>query len=97
MGLGLSFFALGSAADRLLETNWLPEGGAAPVFHALEKGWFKAEGINLRIVRGYGSNKTASDLDAGKANFAYGDTSAIILTRTKGPGRRKSSWRRKRK
>ena len=86
MGLGLSGLAVGSAAgaDRVLLTNWVPEGGAAPVFHALEKGWFKAEGINLRILRGYGSNKTAGDLEAGKTNFAYGDTASIILIRAKG-------------
>lgn len=84
--LVLSGLAAGSASavDRVLMTNWIPEGTAAPVFHALEKGWFKGEGIDLRIVRGYGSNSTASAVSEGKAHFGYGDTSAIILVRAKG-------------
>ncbi len=85
-GLALSGFALGSAgaADRTLTTNWIPEGTAAPVFHALNQGWFKEEGINLKIIRGYGSNKTAGEVAAGKTEFGYGDTAAIVLTRAKG-------------
>ncbi len=84
--LALSGFALGSAgaAERTLTTNWIPEGTAAPVYHALNKGWFKEEGINLRIIRGYGSNKTAGEVAAGKTEFGYGDTAAIVLTRAKG-------------
>jgi NitT/TauT family transport system substrate-binding protein len=85
-GLGLFSLALGSAAevDRVLTTNWIPEGTAAPVFQALEKGYFKQEGINLKIVRGYGSNKTAGDVDAGKTDFGYGDITAVVLVRAKG-------------
>ena len=86
VGLALGVFGLGSAAavDRTLTTNWIPEGTAAPVYHALRKGWFKEVGINLKIIRGYGSNKTAGDVAAGKTEFGYGDATAIILTRAKG-------------
>ena len=88
-GLALSGFAQGSAGaagavDRTLTTNWIPEGTAAPVFHALNQGWFKEAGINLKIIRGYGSNKTAGEVAAGKTEFGYGDMAAVVLTRAKG-------------
>jgi NitT/TauT family transport system substrate-binding protein len=73
-----------AATERVLMTNWIPEGTAAPVFHALEKGWFKEEGLELRIVRGYGSTRTAAVLSEGKTDFGYGDVSALIITRAKG-------------
>jgi NitT/TauT family transport system substrate-binding protein len=49
--------------------DYLPQGYQAPFFLALDKGFYKAQGIDLKIVPGQGSSSTVQEVAAGKFTF----------------------------
>lgn len=66
------FFALlvaiglaSAQTDLSLVLGWTPQGPYAPYIVALEQGYFAAEGINLKIDRGYGSADSVSKVAMG--------------------------------
>lgn len=63
---------------------WLPQGSSIGVIVAQEQGLFKKEGLDVNIVRGYGGNRTANELDQGKYEFGYVDPVSLILNRVNG-------------
>jgi NitT/TauT family transport system substrate-binding protein len=78
-----------SAPASALETvtynmAWLPQGSSIGVIVAQEQGLFKKEGLDVQIVRGYGGNRTANELDQGKYEFGYVDPVSLILNRVNG-------------
>lgn len=48
---------------------WLPQGSSIGVIVAQEQGLFAKEGLDVNIVRGYGGNRTANELDQGQYEF----------------------------
>jgi NitT/TauT family transport system substrate-binding protein len=73
-------------ADEKLTYNmsWLPQGSSVGVAVALDQGWFKADGLDVSIVRGYGGNRTANELDQGQFEIGYVDPISLILNRSNG-------------
>ena len=63
---------------------WLPQGSSIGVIVAQDKGYFKEAGIDTNIVRGYGGNRTANELDQGQFEFGYVDPISLILNRSNG-------------
>mgnify|MGYP001096582262 FL=1 len=63
---------------------WLPQGSSIGVIVAQEQGLFKKEGLDVSIVRGYGGNRTANELDQGQYEFGYVDPVSLILNRING-------------
>src|SRR5262245_6128549 len=64
--------------------DFTPYGKHAPVFAALEKGFWKDAGFDVTIVKGEGSATTISSYAAGTVDFAFSDTPTLILARSKG-------------
>lgn len=58
----------------------------APVFAALDQGFFEEEGINLEIMPGTGSNNTVAAVDSGKVEFGWADFGVTVLNVANGSG-----------
>jgi NitT/TauT family transport system substrate-binding protein len=63
---------------------WLPQGSSIGVIVAQDRGYFREVGLDTNIVRGYGGNRTANELDQGQYEFAYVDPISLILNRSNG-------------
>jgi NitT/TauT family transport system substrate-binding protein len=64
--------------------SWLPQGSSIGVIVAQGQGYYKDVGLDVNIVRGYGGNRTANELDQGQFQFAYVDPISLALTRSNG-------------
>jgi len=63
---------------------WLPQGSSIGVIVAQERGFFREAGLEVNIVRGYGGNRTANELDQGQFEFGYVDPVSLMLNRANG-------------
>src|SRR6202161_297004 len=63
-----------------LMLNWYPYGEHAGFYYGREKGIFKDAGIDLSIQPGGGSTQTVQAVAAGKVDFGYADTPALLKT-----------------
>jgi NitT/TauT family transport system substrate-binding protein len=63
-----------------LMLNWYPYGEHAALYDGLDKGYFKDAGIDLTIQPGGGSTQTVQAVAAGKVDFGYADTPALLKT-----------------
>lgn len=64
--------------------SWLPQGSVIGPIVALDKGYFKEAGLDVTLVRGYGGNRTANELDQGQFEIGYVDPVSIMLNRSNG-------------
>ena len=64
--------------------SWLPQGSSIGAIVAQAQGYYKEAGLDVNIVRGYGGNRTANELDQGQYEFAYVDPISLALTRSNG-------------
>lgn len=81
------FAAAGPAAAQEKVTYnmaWLPQGSSVGVIVAKEQGYFRELGLDATIVRGYGGNRTANELDQGQFEFGYVDPISLVLNRANG-------------
>lgn len=80
--LSTSAFALmGStamASDVVLMLNWTAGGDHAPVYYALQEGWYEDAGVNLQVLQGNGSGAAAQALVVGHADIAIIDTPTAL-------------------
>lgn len=80
--LGLCLLALPAAAHAQtrikLTLNWKYEGAQAWFFLAQERGYFKAEGLDVQIDQGEGSAAGVPKVAAGTYTAAFGDMNALI-------------------
>ena len=79
----------GGAAAPALEKvefllNWKITGDHSPYYVALEKGWYKEEGLDVNVVVGQGSGFSVQAIDTGKADIAISDAPVPITNRQKG-------------
>ncbi|MFI0366675.1 ABC transporter substrate-binding protein [Actinomadura sp. 1N219] len=63
---------------------YFPQGSTGGVFAAIDQGFYKAEGLDVEAVRGYGGTRTVNEIDQGKWDFGYGDPVSVILNRAAG-------------
>src|SRR3546814_17812776 len=63
---------------------WLPQGSSIGIIVSQANGTFKKEGLDVSIIRGYGGNRTANELDQGQYQFGYVDPVSLMLNRTNG-------------
>jgi NitT/TauT family transport system substrate-binding protein len=68
----------------IIATGWVIIGSDAPLFAALENGFYEENGISATILRGYGSADTARRVATGRADFGQVDLSALIPVRGEG-------------
>jgi NitT/TauT family transport system substrate-binding protein len=74
---------LAGAADKDVKfsLDFTPEGFHAPFYTALEKGYYKDEGLNVRISRGNGSGETVRRVAAGEYDIGLAHVVALISAR----------------
>ncbi|MCX7670555.1 MAG: ABC transporter substrate-binding protein, partial [Anaerolineae bacterium] len=63
--------------------DWRFEGPSAPFLWALEKGYYKAEGLDVTIDAGNGSAGTINRLASGTYDMGFGDINSLIRFRDK--------------
>jgi NitT/TauT family transport system substrate-binding protein len=61
--------------------DFVPTGEYVPHYTALEKGWYKDEGLDVKILRGQGSGDTIKRIAAGQGEVGIADMSALIAAR----------------
>jgi|YNPMSStandDraft_1061717.scaffolds.fasta_scaffold18082_2 NitT/TauT family transport system substrate-binding protein len=65
--------------------DWAFLGPQAPYLYALDRGFFREEGLNVTIDRGFGSGDTPVRVAAGAYDFGIGDLSPVIRLRLTQP------------
>lgn len=61
--------------------DFLPYGEYTPYFTALEKGWYREEGLDVKILRGAGSGDTVKRIAAGQGDAGSADFAPVVAAR----------------
>ncbi|MGH7264117.1 MAG: ABC transporter substrate-binding protein [Candidatus Rokuibacteriota bacterium] len=61
--------------------DFIPGGFHAPWYAAVDKGFFKEEGLDVKISRGYGSGDTVMKIAAGQGDVGLATIGALIAAR----------------
>lgn len=61
--------------------DFVPTGEYVPHYTALEKGFYREEGLDVKILRGQGSGDTVKRIAAGQGEVGIADISALIAAR----------------
>ena len=67
-----------------LRLNWYLGGLHGPYYYGVDRGFFKAEGIDLTINEGRGSANTVQVVGAGSDTFGMADSSSVVSAIAKG-------------
>ncbi len=79
-----AFVQPATAQDRaLLQLDWIPTGEHAAYFAGVGRGFFRENGIDLQLARGYGSGDTVNKVAAGAAMFGVADVGAVLAARAR--------------
>ncbi|HEX7386619.1 MAG TPA: ABC transporter substrate-binding protein [Castellaniella sp.] len=77
-----------AAGNQLTDVTFMLDfsamGRHAPWYVALDKGYFKQAGLNVKIVPGQGTAQSLQALEAGVAQFAFSDPTSLVLGRARG-------------
>lgn len=81
-GVLLSVALPAAAQDRaLLQLDWIPTGEHAAYFAGAARGFWREQGIELSLARGYGSGDTVTKVASGAALFGVADVGAVLAAR----------------
>lgn len=85
---GLAFAGSGLAQETTVKftLGWKTQGSDAAFFVARDKGYYKAEGLNVVIDQGEGSGATVTRIMGGAYDAGFGDVNAIIQNAAAKPG-----------
>jgi NitT/TauT family transport system substrate-binding protein len=73
-----------AAQDKVLfQLDWIPTGEHAAYFAGAAKGFFKEQGIDISLARGYGSGDTINKVAAGAAPFGVADLGGVLAARAR--------------
>lgn len=90
LAIGLVLSLAGAAAQEPTKirftSDWKYQGIHAYVFWAQEKGYFKAEGLDVDVDQGTGSAATVTRIASGTYDAGFGDMNAIIQLAGTKPG-----------
>ncbi|MBM6593529.1 ABC transporter substrate-binding protein [Microvirga pudoricolor] len=92
MKAGLGLAALMASQSAFAQTpvrfslDWRWEGPAAPFAVALDKGYFKAEGLDVTIDPAAGSREPISRVASGTYDAGFGDVNSLVRFRDENPG-----------
>jgi len=64
--------------------SWLPGGSSCGMLIATDKGYYKDAGLEVKLIRGYGGTRTATELDQSMFEFGHGDPVGMIFANSKG-------------
>lgn len=65
-------------------TGWIPLPRDAGFFVARDLGWYKAAGLDIKLVRGFGGSAVAKDVAAGAIEMGHADPRSVIKLRNQG-------------
>lgn len=87
-GIGLAISATIATAQTPIKftLDWKFEGPAAPFVVAIDKGYFKAEGLDVTIDTAGGSLEPLNRLASGAYDMGFGDINSLIKFRDANPG-----------
>lgn len=72
------------AQDKVhLQTDWIPSGEHAMYYGGWTKGFWKDQGIDINITRGYGSGDTVTKVATGAADFGVADIGAVLTAKAR--------------
>ncbi len=83
----LASIALASSAPAVgvesvkLSLEWLVSGRHVGFFVAQEKGYYREQGLDVTIERGYGSGDTVKRVATGSSDFGIADTTTLLSAR----------------
>ncbi len=85
---GLAFSGAVQAQETTIKftLGWKTQGSDAAFFVARDKGYYKAEGLNVIIDQGEGSGATVTRIMGGAYDAGFGDVNAIIQNAATKPG-----------
>ncbi len=84
-GVGLGASAAATAQTPItFQLNWVAGGANAGFAAAVAEGYYKAAGLDVKLVEGNGSGNTAQLVASGRAQIAYADAVAISQLIAKG-------------
>ncbi len=85
---GLAFAGSAFAQETTIKftLGWKTQGSDAAFFVARDKGYYKAEGLNVVIDQGEGSGATVTRIMGGAYDAGFGDVNAIIQNAAAKPG-----------
>jgi len=72
-----------AAQEATVMLNWFQLADHSPLYLARERGYYEDEGIDLSIVRGYGSGDTAKKIDLEQAEFGISDVPTVLTAISK--------------
>ena len=81
-GWALSIFAVGAQAEPVkvrMHQAWITGGKYAPMYVALEKGWYAKRNLSPVISRGYGSGRESKTLWKKQSDFAFEVDSTVMI------------------
>jgi NitT/TauT family transport system substrate-binding protein len=89
LALAALLVAGGSASAQTLEKwtfalNWFPVGDHAAYWVALDKGYYKAKGLDVTLENSKGSGDVIAKLDTGRADAGVADAAVVIAASTRG-------------
>src|SRR5262245_33188001 len=77
--------AYGQSLEKLtVRFTWKLNGEYDPLYVALEKGYYKAEGLDVQLAEGNGAQNVLKALAAGNENFGYGPAVAAAQAVSQG-------------
>ena len=62
-----------------LQLDWIPGGNHAPIYYALDQGWYKAAGIELTVETGKGSSVSVQAVGLGKSPIGLADLGTALI------------------
>src|ERR1700748_1256182 len=78
--------AFAQSAEKLtIRFTWKLKGEYAPLYVALEKGYYKAEGLDVQLAEGNGAQNVLKAVAAGNEKFGYGPEVAAAEAARHGP------------
>jgi len=83
--LGATASGTGAQTPLKFTLDWRFEGPAAPFTLALDKGYFKAEGLDVTIDTGNGSRESIPRVASGTYDIGTGDVNSLIRFRAENP------------
>src|SRR5437667_11956903 len=79
---------VGAQTDVKFALDWKFEGPSAPYFVAIDKGYYKAEGLNVTIDSGPGSVAGIARIAAGTYPIGFFDINSLVKFRDQNPDKK---------